>query len=82
MCNQKDKQLMIKFLEKNYPVSRIKYEQRFKRAIILDDGSIYGLSNEDSRIRLKYELMDKLRLVFDCDDIIISLVLNNFLNIK
>ena len=55
MCTDIDKKLIKKFLEANYPVSRIKYNLRFRRAIILDDGSFFILCDNNHQT-LKYKL--------------------------
>lgn len=81
MRNETDIKLMFKFLEKNYPVSRVKHKMRFKRAIILDDGTHYFLSDPSSQKQLMFKFMDILKQVFDCDEISIRIVLNNFLHL-
>lgn len=74
-----DKKLMLKFLERNYPKSRIKDNQRFKRAIILDNGVVYYLSDKNSYKQLKYGLAEILAKIFNCNDVIIYSVLDYFL---
>lgn len=73
---------MLKFLERNYPVSRVKHNMRFKRAITLDDGVSYFLSDETSHIQLKLQLDQILRTVFYCDETKRKTALKIFLNIK
>jgi len=77
-----DKKLMLKFLDRNYPVSRIKNGLRFKRAIVLENGNIYHLSNPDSHNQLRHALADTLKLIFDYDSVIIYSVIDSFLPIK
>ena len=77
-----DKKLMLKFLERNYPVSRIKDKQRFKRAIVIDNDTIYYLSDQTSHKQLKFSLVEILQKIFNCDDVVIYSVLDNFLPIK
>ncbi len=77
-----DTNIMLRFLERNYPVSRIKHNMRFKRAIILDDGVPYFLSDENSHIQLRLHLDQILRTVFSCDDTTRKIVVKSFLNIK
>lgn len=55
---------------------------RFKRAIILDDGVPYFLSDENSHIQLRLHLDQILRTVFSCDDTTRKIVVKSFLNIK
>ena len=66
MLNKTDEEMIIKFLQRNYPVSRIKLNNRFKRAIVLDDGA-YMLSDGNSARPLKTKLIATLKTVFDCD---------------
>ena len=69
----------MKFLETNYPVSRIKDNMRFKRAIILETGT-YFLSDEHSHIQLRLQLNQILKTVFYCDEKSSRTVLKQFLN--
>jgi hypothetical protein len=73
---------MLKFLERNYPVSRIKDKQRFKRAIVIDNDTIYYLSDQTSHKQLKFSLVEILQKIFNCDDVVIYSVVDNFLPIK
>lgn len=77
-----DKKLMLKFLERNYPVSRVKDKQRFKRAIVIDNDAIYYLSDQTTHKQLRFSLVEILQKIFDCDDVIIYSVVDNFLPIK
>lgn len=79
--NDFDNNIMMKFLTRNYPVIRIKDNLRFKRAIILDNGSTYFLSDQHSHIQLKNQLIQVLKTVFYCDDLSSRTVLKKFLNI-
>jgi len=81
MYSDVDIKMMFKFLERNYPVSRVKYKMRFRRAIVLDDGSIYVLSDPSAQTQLMFNLFEILKQVFNCDDVTIRLVLNNFLRL-
>jgi len=67
MCTDIDKNLVKKFLVLNYPVSRIKHNLRFRRAIILDDGSFFILG-ENNQQTLKYKLLESLKIVFNYED--------------
>jgi len=82
MYTEVDKKLMLKFLERNYPVTRIKHNMRFRRAIQLDNGQTFILGEQGSHAQLKFQLVDVLRQIFDCDEIICIAVLNSFLPIK
>ena len=79
MLNETDKKMMFKFIERNYPVTRIKHGKRFRRAIIADSGNVYILGEMGSHNRLKFELYETLRQVFVCEDFIINIVLDTFL---
>lgn len=81
MCNEKDKKMMLKFLERNYPISKVKFEMRFRRGIILN-GAVYVLSNMSSKKQLILELKEILKLVFSCDEQSIIYVLSSFLKIN
>lgn len=63
MVVDKNKALINKFLERNYPVTRIKINNKFKRGIILDN-SIYLLSEKQHRNSSVVELTETLSLIF------------------
>ena len=71
----------MKFLERNYPVSRIKDNMRFKRAIILDNGISYLLGDATAHIQLRLQLNQILKTVFYCDENTSRTVLKKFLNL-
>ena len=73
---------MFKFLERNYPVSRIKNNGRFKRGIILDNGSQHILSSTSHNKELKENLAQVLIKVFSCNIETARAILSNFLNLK
>lgn len=73
---------MLKFLYKNYPVLRVKHEMHFRRAIILDDGTVCILGDENHHKRVRRKLIETLNKVFSCGESISRPVLNNFLQIK
>ena len=77
-----NKQMMLKFLERHYPVIRVKFNNRFKRAVMLDGGEIFMLGDEFHKIQLKTKLIEILNLVFYCKTEISLSVLNNFLTLK
>jgi len=82
MLGEIDKEMILKFLERNYPVSRVKDKMRFKRGIIFDDGSIYFLSDASQRLVLYHKLIDTLITVFNCDETTCKVILCNFLQLK
>ena len=73
--------LIITFLKRNYPIMRIKDKTRFKRAIVLDNGSTYFLSDEQSHIKLRNDLLSVLKLVFYCREDIAKLSIKQYLNL-
>ena len=72
--------LIVKFLQRNYPVSRIKVNSRFKRAIVLDDGA-YLLSDGNAARPLKTKLISTLKTVFDCEPNTALVLISQALNI-
>ena len=82
MTNDREKRLMLRFLELNYPVSRVKVNGRFKRAIILENGVAFLLGDNSNLLRLEYNLFEILLLVFNCDEATARSVLYNYLNLN
>ena len=76
-----EKILIQKFLEKNFPTHRLKVNQRFKRAIALEDG-IYLISDKESTNQLYFKLLDILSIVFSFERTMTELTLKDFLNIR
>lgn len=79
MLTDIDKQLMISFIQRNYPVSRVKDKQRFKRGVIMDDGSVYLVSDKAQRLALYFKLIETLNIVFNSDDVSSRIVLNSIM---
>ena len=79
--NDFETNIMMHFLKRNYPVIRMKDNKRFKRAIILDNGGTYFLSDEHSHIHLRNKLIQILKTVFYCDEKSSRTVLKEFLNL-
>lgn len=73
--------LMQKFLIRNYPVRRVKCQKHFKRAIILENGNAYPLSNKAMRKSLYFMLLKNLTYIFDVDEKISKNILENFLHL-
>lgn len=74
--------LMMKFLNRNYPVKRVKINGKFKRTIIIEYNQYYQLSDKNSFKLLYSKLYDILKLIFDTEDSQIKYALNEFLNVK
>jgi hypothetical protein len=64
MITEKDLELIQKYLNKNYPVQRLKYNGKFKRAILFDNGKTYLLSNNNDKPFLKKEMILAIETVF------------------
>lgn len=82
MLEIQEKDMMLRFLQRNYPTYRLKHNMRFKRTIILDDGQSYHLSNKENQIRLFYGLLEVLRIVFYSDEDLSRNVVKEFLHMK
>ena len=64
MMTKKDLELIQKYLNRNYPVQRLKYDGKFKRAILFDNGNTYLLSNKNDKPYLKKEMVRATETVF------------------
>jgi hypothetical protein len=82
MLTDIDKNMMIKFLEKNYHVSRIKHNMRFRRGIMFDDGKSYLLGDNSQELIIKHKLIDLIKLLFSCDDETSTYIVNSYLHTK
>lgn len=67
MYTDYEKQYLLKFLNKCYPVIRYKQGLHFKRAI-LTEYNIHYLSENDSYHRLRNELVTSLNTIFGFDE--------------
>lgn len=73
--------MITKFIAKNYPVSRIKSDGRFKRAIIIEGERPYFLSDKGSIFSVKNKLIKILIIVFDCDADLANELISKSINI-
>jgi hypothetical protein len=64
MITEKDLELVKKYLQRNYPVQRLKHNGKFKRAILFDSGKIYMLSDKNDKPYLKKEMVSNIEIVF------------------
>ena len=64
MMTKKDLELIQKYLNSNYPVQRLKYDGKFKRAILFDNGRTYLLSNKNDKPYLKKEMVKATETIF------------------
>jgi hypothetical protein len=81
MLTDTDKSMMMRFLEINYPIRRIKHNTRFRRGIILE-GREFILGDETQHMSLRFKLIDIVKKIFYCDDNISRTIVNNFLNLR
>jgi hypothetical protein len=79
MYTEKDKDLVLKFIWRNYPIARIKYKMRFRRAIVLDNGDIFFLCEYKSKDTLKYHFLQAIKKAFDFDEAFVKSILENYL---
>ena len=82
MLDYQEKELILKFLTRNYPVSRVKHNMRFKRSILFENNEAFILSDKNSVKELHQKLSDVLRIIFSSNNETIKVVLNEFLNLK
>lgn len=79
--NDKDfENMMIKFLVRNYPVARIKHNNRFRRGIMFDNGTPHLLIDANMFL-IKQKLITILNIVFNCDKITATKIISQALNI-
>lgn len=74
-----DKKLVRDFLTLNYPISRVKHEHRFKRAIVLDSGETFFLSEVNTRQYLKLKLVEILHVIFSFNVMFLKEMVDSFL---
>jgi hypothetical protein len=79
MVTEKDLQLIQNFLNRNYPVERLKINGKFKRAIIFDNGRTYLLSNINDKPYLKKEMVKAIETVFGFSSEDTSLLVKQYL---
>ena len=81
MLTEKDVNMAMTFLKRNYPVSRIKDKDRFKRAIVCDGGFIFFLNEKNVYKKIKIHLHVSLKIVFNMQFEDAEEILNGFLNV-
>jgi hypothetical protein len=79
--NEVLKKLMFSYLYKNYPVVRLKYNGKFKRSIIFDDGCVFYIGDNTHKTIFVEKFVSNLSNVFNCDETIARIVVKKFLNI-
>lgn len=73
---------MLNFLTRNYPITRLKYQNKFRRGIKLDNGNIHLLKNTELNLRLQVDLISILEIIFNYDHKTNVSVVKTYLNLK
>lgn len=81
MITQIEIQMMSKFLQRDFPITKIKSDMRFKRGVNCN-GNTYLLSDEIQLRELKFQLITLIMTIFDCNDAISKSVVINHLQNK
>lgn len=89
MCEDKFKKIINKFLERNFPITKVKKNgnKRFRRGIIIESGFTgkptqkYLISDKDDIKKLFVCLVDILQKVFGVDYEYTKPILTNYLNL-
>jgi hypothetical protein len=76
---KKDLELIQKYLNRNYPVQRLKYDGKFKRAILFDNGKTYLLSNKNDKPYLKKEMVTTIEIIFGFNSEETNLLVSQYL---
>jgi hypothetical protein len=76
---KKDLELIQKYLNRNYPVQRLKYDGKFKRAILFDNGRTYLLSNKNDKPYLKKEMVIAIETIFGFNSEETNLLVSQYL---
>jgi hypothetical protein len=66
-------------LNRNYPVQRLKYDGKFKRAILFDNGRTYFLSNKNDKPYLKKEMITAIETIFGFNSEETNLLVSQYL---
>jgi hypothetical protein len=82
MITNFDKKMISDFMERHYPVSRIKVNQRFRRAILLDNGAVFILGEKENHQSFKTSLINILSEIFYIDNSILTPLVDGFLSSK
>lgn len=67
-------------MERHYPVSRIKVNQKFRRGILLDNGTVFILGQKENYQLFKTSLIKILSEIFYIDILIIASLVDSFLS--
>jgi hypothetical protein len=79
MISDSDKRLVIKYMERNYQVTRVKINNRFKRAIVLENNTPFFLSDKNSVQHLKSVIHQNLSIIFYLEPKFLSKIVDEFL---
>jgi hypothetical protein len=78
---EKELKYIFNFINKHYPVKRIKIQKKFKRAVVLDNGSSCLLSNKFDKPKLLKELSKELITIFGYNEITTLSIISHHFNI-
>lgn len=67
-------------MERNYQVTRVKINNRFKRAIVLENNLPFFLSDKNSIQHLKSVIIQNLALIFYLEPKSLSKIVDEFLS--
>lgn len=81
MIDDDEKLLIIKFLKLNYPVTRLKIGNNFKRGYY-DMGVKFLSENKSDMVAFRLYLIATVSSLFCCDNFIATEVTDKFLSIK
>ncbi len=81
MLDKIDEEMIIKFIQRHYPVSRIKHNMRFRRAIVIDGKTPHILGDNHSTLPIKIELGNIIKKIFDCNYTTAEKLISRALNI-
>lgn len=80
MLMNEEKELILKYIHRNYNVRRIKHKSRFRRTIILDDGTHFLLGEKETQKRLLYSILEHLELIFYVEKNEVEMLVKDFLH--
>jgi hypothetical protein len=77
--NQKIKDIALNVLHRNYPVSRLKVNKKFRRAIMCDNGIAYPL-DRDHKLVIKNQLVKSLYSILSFEPTILISIVDGYLD--
>lgn len=80
MVDKDSQKMIINFIQKTYPVTRIKRDGRFRRAIVLDEGECI-FKDRPTTTLIKVKLARKIVQIFACSENEAQIFITRALNI-